>query len=186
MLLMLAPVTTFAQGSVCFGTAGKGRLENGTQLPLRGANFASYSTAGFLAGRTYVHSKVHATVLAAYKALERSAPDKVYVYRETGWKSGGRIRPHRTHQNGLSVDFMVPVLKDGKSVPLPTSPLNRFGYDIEFDDSGRFDGYVIDFPAGAHLAQLRTAAAAHGIGIRRVISKSRCRSACSRLRRAKH
>jgi penicillin-insensitive murein endopeptidase len=95
----------------------------------------------------------------------------VFVYGETGWKSGGRIRPHRTHQNGLSVDFMVPVLdKAGRSVPLPTSALNRFGYDIEFDTAGRYEGLEVDFPAIAeHLYQLHAAARAHGSGIALVI-----------------
>ena len=73
-------------------------------------------------------------IVEAYRELVRAAPTKRFVYGETGWKEGGRIRPHRTHQNGLSVDFMVPVLdKDGQSVPLPTNALNRFAYDIEFD-----------------------------------------------------
>ena len=107
----------------------------------------------------------------SYEALEAVAPGKVFVYGETGWKSGGRIRPHRTHQNGLSVDFMVPVVnKAGRSVPLPTSPLNRFGYDIEFDSSGRYDELEIDFPAVAeHLYQLQVTARAQGIGIALVI-----------------
>jgi penicillin-insensitive murein DD-endopeptidase len=166
----LASGAAFAEESVCYGTTAKGRLERGAQLPSSGPNFSSYSTVGSLAGRTYVHSRVLNVVLAAYKSLESSTPGKVFVYGETGWKSGGRIRPHKTHQNGLSVDFMVPVLKDGRSVPLPTSPLNKFGYDLEFDDSGRFDDYSIDFDAIAkHLLELSTAASIEGIKINRVI-----------------
>ena len=107
----------------------------------------------------------------SYKALEAAAPEKVFVYGETGWKSGGRIKPHRTHQNGLSVDFMVPVLNRARrSVPLPTNPLNRFGYDIEFDASGQYDELEIDFPAMAeHLYQLHLVARARDIGIALVI-----------------
>jgi penicillin-insensitive murein DD-endopeptidase len=149
----------------------KGKLEGGVALPSSAANFSSYSTAAELAGRTYVHAKVRDVVVDSYEALEAVAPGKVFVYGETGWKSGGRIRPHRTHQNGLSVDFMVPVVnKAGRSVPLPTSPLNRFGYDIEFDSSGRYDELEIDFPAVAeHLYQLQVTARAQGIGIALVI-----------------
>lgn len=170
LLLFLVAGSASAEESVCYGTTAKGRLENGAQLPSTGANFSSYSTIGSLTGRTYVHSKVLAVILAAYKSLEESAPDKVFVYGETGWESGGRIRPHKTHQNGLSVDFMVPVLKDGKSVPLPTSPLNKFGYDLEFDDNGRIEDYSIDFPALAkHLTELHKAASAQGVKINRVI-----------------
>jgi penicillin-insensitive murein DD-endopeptidase len=170
LLLALAPAPALAAESVCYGTPAKGRLDDGVELPSDGANFSSYSSVGSLAGRTHVHSKVLAAILDSYKALERSAPTKVFVYGETGWKSGGRIRPHKTHQNGTSVDFMVPVLKDGKSVPLPTSLLNKFGYDLEFDDHGRMDSYTIDFDAIAlHLRALQAAAAARGIKVGRVI-----------------
>jgi penicillin-insensitive murein endopeptidase len=140
-------------------------------LPASGANFSAYSSAAHLAGRTYVHSRVRDVTLAAYRALESAAPGKVFVFGETGWKAGGRIKPHRTHQNGLSVDFMVPVVdRAGRSAPLPTHALNRFGYDIEFDPAGRQGEFAIDFAALAeHLYQLDAAARAEGIGIARVI-----------------
>ena len=137
---LLLPGVAMATDSTCFGTVAKGRLENGV-------------------------------VLAGYRGLEKAAPQKRFVYGETGWKAGGRIRPHRTHQNGLSVDFMVPVLdRHGRSVPLPTSALNRFGYDLEFDAQGRYGDLQIDFPAIAeHLYQLDLAARAQGVGIALVI-----------------
>jgi penicillin-insensitive murein DD-endopeptidase len=170
LLLALAGGTAFADDSICYGTTANGRLEHGAQLPSSGPNYSTYSTLGSLAGRTYVHSTVLATITDAYKALEKSAPGTVFVYGETGWKNGGRLRPHKTHRNGLSVDFMVPVLKDGKSVALPTSPLNKFGYDLEFDDAGRMGEYSIDFAAiGKHLVELDKAARARGVKIGRVI-----------------
>jgi penicillin-insensitive murein DD-endopeptidase len=167
----LVPGAALAVDSECFGTPGNGRLEGGVALAASGRNFTAYSTSARAAGRTHVHSTVRQVVAAAYKNLEAAAPGKVFVYGETGWKSGGRIRPHRTHQNGLSVDFMVPVLdKAGRSVPLPTSPFNRFGYDIEFDAAARYQDLEIDFPALAeHLYQLHAAARARGAGIRLVI-----------------
>jgi penicillin-insensitive murein endopeptidase len=160
-----------ATESTCFGTVANGKLENGVALPSSGPNFSSYSTAAELVGRTYVHSRVRDVVVNSYKALEAAAPEKVFIYGETGWKSGGRIKPHRTHQNGLSVDFMVPVVnRAGRSVPLPTNALNRFGYDIEFDAAGRYDELEIDFLAIAeHLYQLQLAARTQGIGIALVI-----------------
>ena len=93
------------------------------------------------------------------------------MYGEAGWPSGGRISPHRTHQNGLSVDFFVPVRdRSGRSVRLPAGMTNRFGYDIEFDADGRFDDYSIDFDAMAeHLYQLHVAAKARSVGIALVI-----------------
>jgi penicillin-insensitive murein endopeptidase len=122
-------------------------------------------------GRTYVHSKVAAVVEAAYKSLEAAAPGKIYMYGESGWRSGGRIRPHKTHQNGLAVDFMVPVVDaEGKSVPLPTGITNKFGYSIEFDAQATYGGLKIDFEAMAeHLYALSKAAESAGVGISRVI-----------------
>jgi penicillin-insensitive murein endopeptidase len=157
--------------SICYGTVSKGRLEGGVKLPSRGNNFAGYSSMAAGLGRTYVHSKVRQVVVAAYQAVERTAPNKTFVYGETGWAAGGRLRPHRTHQNGLSVDFMVPVLdKDGRSVPLPASPTNKFGYSLEFDVNGVLADYRIDFDAVAeHLYQLHTAAKAQGVGLALVI-----------------
>ena len=139
-----------AQESVCYGTTANGRLENGVQLPIAGKNFKPYS--GVLAGlgRTHVHSRVRSVVVDAYAALEKTQPGRIFVYGETGWATGGRIKPHQTHQNGLSVDFMVPVVdQKGASVALPTGPLNKYGYGIEFDARGQSpaDGLRIDFEA---------------------------------------
>jgi penicillin-insensitive murein DD-endopeptidase len=157
--------------STCYGTVAKGRLESGVALPSRGPNFTSYSSMAEAVGRTYVHSTVRDILVDAYRELEKSAPGAHFVYGETGWKDGGRIRPHRTHQNGLSVDFMVPVRnRQGQAADLPISALNRFGYDLEFDRQGRFDDLTIDFRAVAeHLYQLDRAARARGVGIALVI-----------------
>ena len=166
-------LTSFASTaeSICYGTVSNGRLENSIKLPGEGNNFTSYSALGATLGRTYVHSKVAQIVLAAYRVLEQSAAGKVFVYGETGWSSGGQIRPHSTHQNGLSVDFMVPVVDAvGRSVPLPTRVSNKFGYNINFDANAQYKEYTIDFEAIAeHLYQLDIASKAQGAGIALVI-----------------
>lgn len=169
-LLGVLPAPVAAE-SRCFGTVGNGSIQGSVRLPPSGPNFAAYSKIAAAVGRTHVHSKVAEVVVAAYAALEVSSPATVYVYGETGWPAGGRFRPHRTHQNGLSVDFFVPVLDaGGKSVPLPLRVANRFGYDIEFDSDAKYDQYRIDFRALAeHLYQLDRAAKARGAGIALVI-----------------
>lgn len=55
---------------------------------------------------------------------------------------------------------MVPVKNSaGKSIPLPASPLNKYGYAIEFDRQGKTGELEIDFEAlAAHLYQLAIAA----------------------------
>lgn len=157
--------------STCRGTTSNGSLVNGVQLPASGANFEGYSTIARWAGRTYVHSKVREVILAAYKDLEDEQPGKVYKYAETGFQTGGKFKPHKTHRNGLSVDFMTPVVNSkGMSVHLPTHPLNKFGYNIEFDSSGNFQELRIDYVAlAAHLVALHKAATARGFDLWRVI-----------------
>lgn len=174
-VLLITPLAILAlpalAESQCYGTVSNGRIERSVKLPLSGSNFTAYSTLAATAGRTYVHSKVAAIVETSYAALAKSHPSTRYVYGETGWSSGGRFRPHRTHQNGLSVDFFVPV-KDGqgRSVPLPTNISDKFGYDIEFDQDARYGEYIIDFDALAeHLYQLNVAAKEAGSGLSLVI-----------------
>lgn len=173
---MLAAVLAVAAGgaaaaSQCYGAVHKGRVTDAVKLPDDGPNFSAYSKLAAAAGRTYVHSEVEAIIVKAYAAAHSAMPGTVFVYGETGSAVGGRFKPHRTHQNGLSVDFFVPVRdRAGKSVPIPTSLASRFGYDLEFDAQGRWDQYRIDFPALAeHLYQLDIAARARGKGLAKVI-----------------
>lgn len=170
-MAILFPLGAYAENSRCFGTTSNGSLQQGVQLPAEGANFVGYSTIARLAGRTYVHSAVNEIVLAAYKHLEKDQPNKVYKYAETGFENGGQFKPHKTHRNGLSVDFMTPVLdSEGTSVHLPTHPFNKFGYDIEFDSQDQYDGLTIDFEAiAAHIVALHQQAKTQGFGLWRVI-----------------
>ena len=149
------------------GTPASGTLQDGKRLPTSGPNFRAYSRLGALLGRNSLHSTARDIVLQAYSTLADSAPELTFVYGETGWPSGGRFSPHRTHQNGLSVDFMVPVRDQaGKAVPLPTRPWTRFGYDLAFDSGGRSGQLTIDFEAlAAHLAALDAAARRNSSGI---------------------
>ena len=166
----LAETQASPQPSTCYGEVNSGRLEQGLRLPLDGSNFSAYSTLGWAAQRTYVHSRVHAVLLRAFAQLERTAPGHHFVYAETGWPGGGRFRPHKTHQNGLSVDLMVPVRRAGKPAKLPLAIWNRFGYALEFDRSGKLDDLQIDWEAMAlWLRALHRAAAEEGVGIAKVV-----------------
>ena len=161
--------------STCRGNVANGSLERGRRLPYSGENYRAYSLLGFLAGRTFVHEAVRNSMRDAYAQLSKSHPELRFVYAETGWPWGGRFAPHKTHANGTSVDFHVPVRTlDGQISELPTSPFNQFGYAVEFDGAGRSDSHRIDFEAmGLHLLALDQAARANGIGIRRVIFDTR-------------
>jgi penicillin-insensitive murein endopeptidase len=172
MLLAMALCCSPAlAASDCYGTVAQGRLAGGVQLPASGPNFTAYSLIAATMGRTYLHATAAVIVTDAYASLHASHPELAFVYGETGLRKGGKFPPHRTHQNGLSVDFFVPVRDArGRSVPLPTSPLTRFGYDIEFDGAGVHGQYRIDFDAIAlHLLALDKAARRRGARIGKVI-----------------
>lgn len=172
LLLFLWPLNaSSADESKCYGASDNGRLESGWQLPAAGNNFSAYSSVGVLAGRNYVHSKVSRAVVDAYAIMEKQDPTKVFVYGESGFREGGKFSPHKTHQNGLSVDFFVPVVNSsGQSVALPASVFNKFGYGIEFVGTGQYRNLRIDYPAMAkHLLALKQAANRHGVKITRVI-----------------
>lgn len=126
---------------------------------------------GVTLGRTYVHQTVRDIVVDAYEATRISAPDKHFMYGETGLATGGLFKPHRTHQSGVSVDFMVPVIdRAHKSVLMPATMENKFGYELEFDERGALDNLRIDFEAMAeHIYQLAEAAKKHQVKIKTVI-----------------
>ncbi len=163
--------SALANESICYGTTSNGRLEGGVKLPSRGKNFVSYSNTAEILGRTYVHSKVKEIIQDSYKRLETETPAKVYKYAETGFQQGGQFKPHKTHRNGLSVDFMVPVVNEkGKSVHLPTHFFNKLGYSIEFDAVGKYEEFKIDYEAlAAHIVSLHSVAKDNGVGLWRVI-----------------
>lgn len=171
VLTSVVEVRADEPSSTCYGTAVNGFLKNGIALPEKGENFESYSSLGVLVGRTYVHSTVKEIVVAAYEDLAKKFPDTRFMYGETGWEEGGKFAPHKTHRNGTSVDFMVPVLdRNGKSVQLPASVFNKFGYSIEFDKNGKYEELTIDFESlAAHIYFLNEAARRHKAGIQRVI-----------------
>lgn len=171
LLFLIFPVVVFADKSTCYGTTSKGRLVHGVQLPISGPNYVGYHSKAIQAGRTYVHSAVKDIFVKSFDQLEILAPEKVFKYAETGFANGGRFKPHKTHQNGLSIDYMTPVINEsGRSVHLPTLPSNRFGYDIEFDEDGVFGNYQIDYTAmSAHLVALHKAAKHAGYDLWRVI-----------------
>jgi penicillin-insensitive murein endopeptidase len=158
--------------SQSIGTVAQGSLINGKRLPTQGKNFRAYSRIGALLGRNTVHSKIREVILDAYKNLEGELPNIIFVYGETGWPHGGKFWPHKTHHNGLSVDFFVPVKsrKDGQPRIFPCSVFNKFGYSIEFDSTGKTEDLEIDFDAMAkYLLSLVQVGKSHGVTISKVI-----------------
>ncbi|MFT6103145.1 MAG: penicillin-insensitive murein endopeptidase [Candidatus Endobugula sp.] len=169
--ILLFSHQALSEESICYGTTSNGKLEGGVQLPSSGNNFVGYSSVARIAGRTYVHSTVKDIIVSAYNDLYKEQPDKVYKYAETGRKEGGQFKPHKTHRNGLSVDFMTPVVNSrGESVHLPTHPLNKLGYNIEFDANDKYNDLSIDYEAmAAHIVFLHKQSVKRGHNLWRVI-----------------
>jgi penicillin-insensitive murein DD-endopeptidase len=166
-VLTVASWVALIAESVSVGTPAKGSLKDGVSFASQGSGFVTYSTLGNLMGRQYVHSRVQATLVEAFASLHAAAPDRTFVLGETGLKGGGRIRPHKTHQNGLSVDIFMPVRDDAsRRVLMPTAPWNKFGYSLEFDSSGHGEGVVIDFDSVAELlVEVDRQAQRHGLAL---------------------
>lgn len=151
------------------GSVSNGKIENAKRLPFRGANFTSYSFPGYLAGRTFVHEKIRKTVLDAFDICKETCPEVCFLIGETGRKKGGRFMPHRTHQNGLSVDLMTPLLKN-KSPYHSSHLFNLWGYGYEFDENGKTGNISVDYQTLAKwIAALDKASKKNGIQIQKII-----------------
>jgi len=156
------------------GTVSNGKLINGKLMPYRGENFSYFDQESYLNSRAFVNGKVKLAVLETYSALQKEFPGRKFVIMECSNKHGGPIFPHRTHQNGLSIDFMVPLLKDGK----PYYGLDSLGashYGLDFDAEGKYTedkSISIDFELAArHMLLLEKELRRQGLKIGKVILK---------------
>lgn len=153
------------------GTVSKGSLENATLIPFEGTNYKYFDKSSYLGGRAYTHSVVAEITLATYASLEKLV-DRQFRVMEFSCEKGGKIFPHKTHQNGLSVDFMIPLKKDNA----PYYGLDNKGashYLLDFDHSGKYSEdptISIDFNMAAqHILELDQQARKKGMRIEKVI-----------------
>lgn len=169
LLLLFGPMLAFdliGAVTTCRDSLGSRLMLGKIRPPVSGANYRTYCYLCVPALRTYGNRRAVEATVSAYEKLAEVRPQMNFVYGEIGFPWGGPFLPHRTHQDGLSFDFMV-TLKEGKSLPMHL--FNRFGYDVEFDDQGRSEFGTIDFEAiTAHLLVLDEEARALGGGIERV------------------
>lgn len=170
--------STLSGNSISIGTVSNGSLENGYILPFSGKNFHYFDTSSYLHNRCFVNLKVKETLLAALAQLETITPGRSYGLMECSNEHGGKIHPHRTHQNGLSVDCMTPLVKDGN----PYTDLDFIGaphYLMDFDATGHSTedpSVSIDFETMAkHLLAVIAAAKQHGLKVEKIIWKTELR-----------
>lgn len=160
--------------SISEGKVNEGAVKNAYQFPRKEGNMRYFSyTSYYLFGRAYVHSSVYTIVMDTYKEMEKTHPEKKWRLAECSRRKGGRMFPHRTHQNGTSVDFMTPLLKNDRKQKLYDG-LGRYRYLMNFDDEGhRHHGKVkIDYNTMAeHIIALEKNARENGMRIKKVIFK---------------
>ena len=102
-------------------------------LPPHGKGYRTYSWLGSALGRQYAHHKVILTLEAAFEELHELT-GQTFDIAEIGDQDGGRFVPHQTHQYGLSVDIMTPMMIASKPARLTTDPLSMYGYCWHIDD----------------------------------------------------
>jgi len=161
--------------SISLGNVGSGSLIHGKIVPFSGRNFVYFDTLSYISSRAFVNDKLLSTIQNTYSELEELLPNQHFCIMECSNEQGGEIHPHRTHQNGLSIDFMTPLMKEGNAY----YELDHIGaphYLLEFDNNGKYTkdpSVSIDFEKMAmHLLTLQKSAKKNGLKISKVILKT--------------
>ena len=166
---------TNAGDSISHGSVRNGSVENAYLADWSGTNYSYFSFISyFLADNAYLHSDIYKIVKQAYKTCEITCPGIHFKLMECGNTKGGKMYFHRTHQNGLGIDFMIPNKKNG-NVFRWFDHLGMLHYLLEYDKDGRnniFSSVHLDFETMAkHILALDDAAKANGFRIHKAILK---------------
>ena len=142
-------------------------------MPYSGNNFRYFSFISyFVMGNAFVHSKLHNTLIEAFSKCEASCPGHQFRVMECANRKGGKMLIHRTHQTGLSVDLMTPMMKDGHQYK-GTDRLGIWHYLLNYDEQGYWTKKVrVDFETMAKLIlAIDDAAKQNGLKLSKVILK---------------
>lgn len=161
--------------SYSVGTPGSGSLENAYLIEYKTNNSRYFSPISYyLFGNGYVNSRLYNTLIQSYKECEETCPNVDFRIMECSNRKGGDMMLHRTHRNGLSVDFMVPKHKKG----IQNKFYDRLGlwhYLLQFDSSGKLKinkRIEIDFESiGRHIIALDNASRKNNLRVSKVILK---------------
>jgi penicillin-insensitive murein endopeptidase len=155
------------------GKVSSGTLKYGYLLPYVGDNFWYFDADSYLGGRAFTNNLVYSSIIDSYATLKEKS-NRIWCLMEASNQKGGKMAPHITHQNGLSIDFMMPLMKDQKPF-YDFDDKGKLHYLMSFDDQGisADDSNVsIDFDAvGSHILALEKAARNNGLKIKKVIIK---------------
>ena len=161
--------------SISKGHPGDGSLENAYLIDYKGSNFKYFSFISYYISQNgFVNSKLYNTILTSYKECEKTCPEIKFRIMECSDVEGGKILFHKTHQTGLSTDFLVPKKNAEKQIRIYDA-LGLAHYLLDFDSKGclNIDQEVsIDFETiGKHILALDNAAKKNGLAISKVILK---------------
>ena len=163
-----------SNSSRSIGSVSNGSLENGKLMSFKGPNFSYFDTTSYVQNRAFLNDKVKKSVLETYAVLNIEVPNRHFTIMECSNKHGGKIFPHRTHQNGLSIDFMVPLIKNNQAY-YHLDTLGGQHYLLDFDEKGRYSedkNVSIDFDLIAkHLLILNEQVSKNKLKINKVILK---------------
>lgn len=159
--------------SKSIGKVNSGQIENAWLLPRKGENYKFFSWFSYyILGRAFAHADVYNTIVSSYEELAKANPEIKFRYMECSRKNGGRAWPHRTHQNGLSADFMTPLKKKGKQ-KLTYDRIGMLRYAMNFEKNGQAKinkKVSIDFDLMAqHILTLNESAKKNNLQIKKVI-----------------
>jgi murein endopeptidase len=107
-----------------------GRLSDGTQLPVEGADWVTWNpntdSVPNQARRLYGNERTIraiVSVIGGYRADHPDAPR--VVVGDISLENGGRMDQHVSHQNGLDVDVYYPRIDRRLSAPIAPSQVDR-------------------------------------------------------------
>lgn len=158
------------QPSISYGSSADGSIENARRIPFNGKGYVTYSFIGYLVGRTFVHEKIKETLVESFKILKEKYPDREFIVGDAGLKEGGPMSfVGKEKQNGLEVDFIIP-LKNEDGGPYNKRPIsNYWNYEMDFDENGKLGGMDVDYTVLAtQLATLQGSAEKNGLTIKRI------------------
>ncbi len=155
------------------GSVRNGKLSNGWLLPFKGKNFEYFSHFSYyILNCGYVNDKIYHTIMDAYKACESTCAEQKFRLMECTRKHGGKMVFHWTHQNGTSVDFMVPT-KRGRKIDVLSDHFGLAHYLLQFNEGGQLKfsrKTEIDFETMAkHIIALDDACRKNGVRIRKLL-----------------
>ncbi|MGB0431681.1 MAG: penicillin-insensitive murein endopeptidase [Bacteroidia bacterium] len=158
------------QPSISYGKSSNGSIEFAKRLPYKSDGYVTYSFTGYLAGRTFVHEKLKLAVLEAFELLSEKYNERQFVIGDCGLKEGGPMSfVGKEKQNGLEMDFMLPIVNLDGSAYQKQNITNYWNYDLDFDETGRLGGMEVDYGTLATmLATLQSTAIKHGLTIKKI------------------